>query len=173
MKTLQKWMNKEPDVLDWSYATKIAAEIEGCGVKWEEKEEDVRKRIKHILKCDTSNENLTDPVILRNADCVFSFCVLEQISENLDAFHANVKKIALMLKPGGCLLLVSELIATHYIVAEHKYHILNHDEADVRTALQNAGFTVEQWEVIESKIRNDNIYYEYVLFACAVKKRDI
>uniref|UniRef100_A0A8C5R9S1 Nicotinamide N-methyltransferase n=1 Tax=Leptobrachium leishanense TaxID=445787 RepID=A0A8C5R9S1_9ANUR len=173
MKTLQKWMNKEPDVLDWSHATKIAAEMEGCRVNWEEKEEDVRKRIKNILKCDFTKENPTDPVILRNADCVFCLYVLEHISENLDAFHANVKKIASMLKKGGCLLLVSVLNGTHYTVAEHKYHFLNHDEADVRTALQNAGFTVEHNEVLGSKLRNNVIYFEHMSFICAFKNWDV
>uniref|UniRef100_A0A8C5R883 Methyltransferase n=1 Tax=Leptobrachium leishanense TaxID=445787 RepID=A0A8C5R883_9ANUR len=70
MKVLQKWMNKEPGALDWSHVAKLSAKMEGCSVNWEEKEEDVRKRIKHIIKCDFDKENLTDPVILRNADCV-------------------------------------------------------------------------------------------------------
>uniref|UniRef100_A0A8C5WMK7 Uncharacterized protein n=1 Tax=Leptobrachium leishanense TaxID=445787 RepID=A0A8C5WMK7_9ANUR len=173
MKALQKWMNKEPGVLDWIHASNIVAELEGCSVNWEEKEEDVRKRIKHILKCDIANENLTDPVILRNADCVFCFFVLEHISKTQDAFCANLKKVSSMLKPGGCLLLVSALNGTHYTVAEHKYHILHHNEEDVRAALQNTGFTIEQWEVMESEIRNDVMYYEHIAFVSAVKNCDV
>uniref|UniRef100_A0A8C5MRT2 Uncharacterized protein n=1 Tax=Leptobrachium leishanense TaxID=445787 RepID=A0A8C5MRT2_9ANUR len=173
MKALQKWMNKEPDALDWSHVSKIAADMEGCSVNWEEKEEDVRKRIKQILKCDFDKENPTDPVILRNADCVFCFYVLEHISKDLDAFHANLKKVSSMLKPGGCLLLASMFNATHYTVAEHKYHILNHNEVDLRTALQNAEFTVEHLEVLESKIRNDVIYYDHIAFVSAIRSREV
>ncbi|CAH2320321.1 nicotinamide N-methyltransferase-like [Pelobates cultripes] len=30
LKDLQKWLNKEPGAFDWSHASKIVAELEGC-----------------------------------------------------------------------------------------------------------------------------------------------
>uniref|UniRef100_A0A8C5RAI5 N-methyltransferase n=1 Tax=Leptobrachium leishanense TaxID=445787 RepID=A0A8C5RAI5_9ANUR len=170
MKTLQKWLHKEPGALNWSHVAKITAELEGSSMKPEEIEDNLRKRVKHILKCDTTNENLTDPVIIRNADCVFSFYVLEHISENLDALHANLKKMSSMLKPGGRLILATAINGTHFTVAEHKYHILNYNEADLRATLKNTEFSLEHLEMMESKIRSDIIYYEHIVIASAVKK---
>uniref|UniRef100_A0A8C5R7V6 Nicotinamide N-methyltransferase n=1 Tax=Leptobrachium leishanense TaxID=445787 RepID=A0A8C5R7V6_9ANUR len=169
----QKWLHKEPDAYDWSHASEIVAKLEGCSDKWEEREEDLRKRVKQILKCDFTEENPTHPVILQKVDCVFNLYMVGHISKDLDTYRCNLVIISKMLKLGGRLILVGGFGASHYTVGAHKYHILNFHDEDLRKIIKDCGFCIDHMEVMESKIRSDKLYYHHLFFVSAVKKKEL
>ncbi|XP_063291722.1 indolethylamine N-methyltransferase-like [Pelobates fuscus] len=173
LKDLQKWQNKEPGAFDWSHASKIVAELEGCSDKWEEREDDLRRRIKNILKCDFNKENPTDPVALPKADCVFSLFVLAHISEDLNAYRHNLKILSSMLKLGGRLLLVGKYNGTFYSVGGHKYHVLKFSEEEHGKILRDCGFCLDYTEVKESKVRKDIMHCSHFFFVSAVKIKEM
>uniref|UniRef100_A0A8C5R8S9 Nicotinamide N-methyltransferase n=1 Tax=Leptobrachium leishanense TaxID=445787 RepID=A0A8C5R8S9_9ANUR len=168
---LEKWMKKEQDVIDWSYAAQIVAALEGNSDKWEEKEASLRQRVKHILKCDFERDNPTDPVVLQKVDCLVIMYILELVSKDHDALYRNVRKISSMLKLGGRLLLFGGFNSTFYTVNGDLFHLLPFDEPCIRKTLLEAGITVLHIEMIESKVRNEIANYEHIYFIDAVKDR--
>uniref|UniRef100_A0A8C5RAB1 Uncharacterized protein n=1 Tax=Leptobrachium leishanense TaxID=445787 RepID=A0A8C5RAB1_9ANUR len=59
---MEKWVNGEEDAYDWAHAVKVLEELRGCSINWKEMENDLRSRVKRILKCDLNKENPTDPL---------------------------------------------------------------------------------------------------------------
>ncbi|KAM4642108.1 nicotinamide N-methyltransferase-like [Discoglossus pictus] len=169
---LQKWVKKETDAFDWCHASKFHCDLERiCG--WEEKEEILRRSIKHILKCDFTKENSTDPIVLPKADCFLSVNGLDIISKDQTAYLTNLKKISSLLKVGGHLLLFGLFKASFFRVGGHKYHMLTYNEEFLRMALEQAGFTIEKLETLENQITSDLIYFEHLVFVKAVKEREV
>ncbi|KAM8927184.1 indolethylamine N-methyltransferase-like [Pelodytes ibericus] len=169
---IQKWVNNEEGAFDWSHVSQLASELEGDRDNWKEKEEDLRRRIKRILKCDFTKENPTHPDVLQKADCVCNFYVLGHISKDLDEYCHNLKITSSMLKLGGRLLLTGGFNATFYMLGEHKYHILCFKEEEFRKAVRDCGFCIERLEVMDSKIQTDAFYFEKLFFIIAVKERE-
>uniref|UniRef100_A0A8C0ID83 Uncharacterized protein n=1 Tax=Bubo bubo TaxID=30461 RepID=A0A8C0ID83_BUBBB len=54
---LQKWLKNEAGAFDWSPVVKYVCELEGDREKWAEKEENVRKKVRQVLKCDVTRAN--------------------------------------------------------------------------------------------------------------------
>uniref|UniRef100_A0A8C5PEJ2 Nicotinamide N-methyltransferase n=1 Tax=Leptobrachium leishanense TaxID=445787 RepID=A0A8C5PEJ2_9ANUR len=169
---LEKWIKKEQDVTDWSYAAQIVAALEGNSDKWEEKEESLRGKIKHVLKCDFDRDNPTHPVVLKKADCLLSVSVLNLISKDRDALCCNIRKMSSMLNVGGRLLVFGGLNSAFYTVGHDVFHLLSCDEPFMRKSLQEEGFTILNFETIESKVRNKVVHCEHMYFIDAVKVRE-
>ncbi|CAH2320326.1 nicotinamide N-methyltransferase-like [Pelobates cultripes] len=184
IKDLQKWVNSHEDAFDWRthkhffgkhemhlqvVKRKGASSTKGKG----ESENDLRRRIKHILKCDFSKANPTDPVVLPKADCVLSLYVTHMVSEDHEVYRSNIKKIASMLKLGGRMLLFGGYNGAFFTVGEEKYHLLGCGEKFIKEALKDAGLATERYEVRKSKINNEMASYDHLFFIRAVKKKDI
>ncbi|XP_056400412.1 nicotinamide N-methyltransferase-like isoform X2 [Hyla sarda] len=134
-------------------------------------DKDIRLKaaIKRIMQCDLQKEDLMDPAIFAQADCVITACFLEFTSENLKEYNQNVKKMSNLLKPGGHLILIGILNATYMMVGEEKIHVLKHDESHARKALTEGGFTIDQCEIHNRKAESDLINYEKIIFITAHK----
>uniref|UniRef100_A0A8C5R7Z5 Nicotinamide N-methyltransferase n=1 Tax=Leptobrachium leishanense TaxID=445787 RepID=A0A8C5R7Z5_9ANUR len=169
---LEKWMKKEQDVIDWSYAAQIVAALEGNSDKWEEKEESLRGRIKHVLKCDFDRDNPTHPVVLKKADCLLTKFIMNLVSKDHDTYCRNIRKMSSMLNVGGLLLFFGGFNSAFYTVGCESFHILSCDEPFVRKTLQEEGFTVLNLQRLESKVRNELVHYEHIFFIEALKVRE-
>ncbi|KAM8927191.1 nicotinamide N-methyltransferase-like [Pelodytes ibericus] len=169
---MEKWMNKEEDAFDWSHASKVTKELKRPSDDLEEIEEDLRRRIRKILKYDFTKTNPTEPVVLQGADCVLSLFVLIAVSKDQDAYCQNLRQLSCMLKLGGHLLLFVVLNANHYMVGEHKFHKLNIDEVFIRKTLGDTGFSIEHFETTKCEEPNEFSNYEQVCFISAVKMRE-
>ncbi|XP_063291714.1 nicotinamide N-methyltransferase-like [Pelobates fuscus] len=173
VKDLVKWKHRESESYDFTHALSIMEELQGSSFKGNEMENALRRNISHILKCDFTKENITDPVVLPKADCVLSVYIFHAVSEDLDDYCRNLKKVSCLLKLGGHLLLFGLFNGKYYTVGGSKYHILTSDKTSVEEALRDAGFVIEDMEVIESKIRNDTSYWEHLCFIKALKERNV
>ncbi|XP_053308405.1 nicotinamide N-methyltransferase-like [Spea bombifrons] len=172
IKDLENWVKKGDDAFDLSHTSKFLTELQETNDKWEEKEENVRKRIKHILKCDFTKKNPTDPVVLPKADCIVSYFGINVVSKDQKSYSDNLKKLSIMLKPGGRLLLFGGFNAVFFTLADEKFHTLSYDEAFLRKALAEAGFAIDGLEVLESKMRNESFYCEHICFVNALKIKE-
>ncbi|XP_069804610.1 nicotinamide N-methyltransferase-like isoform X2 [Dendropsophus ebraccatus] len=133
-------------------------------------EKDIRLKaaIKQIITCYPHKQNLTDG-ILPQADCVITLAFLDATSENLQEYDRNLKRMSNLLKPGGHLLLIGSLNASYYTVGEEKFHLLTYDEAHVKKALTDVGFTIDHYEVHNRKAETDLTNYEGFIFIAARK----
>ncbi|CAH2320309.1 nicotinamide N-methyltransferase-like [Pelobates cultripes] len=173
VKELVKWKHKESKNYDWTHVLSIMAELQGTSFKGNEMENALRRNISHILNCDFTKENITDPVVLPKADCVVSLYVFHVVSEDLVEYCRNLKKVSCLLKLGGHLLLLGLFNGKYYTVDGSKYHVLTSDKKSIEEALIDAGFVIEHIEVIESKMRNDTTYCEHMFFIKALKKSNV
>ncbi|XP_053308960.1 nicotinamide N-methyltransferase-like [Spea bombifrons] len=168
---MEKWINNHEEAFDWSHASTYMMDPEGRSVGWKEKEELLRGKIKRILKCDFSKDNPTDPIVLPKADCLICMWILDVISIDKDAYISNLRKISSLLKPGGRLVLVTDINVKHFMIGEHKYNILTFDEEFLKSAIKNEGYIIETYETQTRKASYDVIDHEKVAFITALKQK--
>ncbi|XP_053310934.1 indolethylamine N-methyltransferase-like [Spea bombifrons] len=168
---LEKWLNNHEESFDWSHASKLMIDLEGKSGGWQEKEELLRGKIKQILKCDITKDNITDPVVLPKADVIISMWGLDILSTTKDEYVKNLRKIASLLKPGGRMILVSDINVTFYMAGGHKYGILTYDEEFLKTTLKNEEFVIETYEAYDRKADYDVIDHEKVIYITALKQK--
>ncbi|XP_075462670.1 indolethylamine N-methyltransferase-like [Ascaphus truei] len=169
----EKWLKKDPGAADWSYAAKAVCELEGNREEWQVKEDKVRRAVKQVVKWDVSKDNPLDPVVLPQVDCVLSLWVLHIISRDKEAYRSNLRKFSSLLKIGGHLLLFGVFNGKYYKIDEHKFFILPYDEMFLREALRDAGYVIENMDVLPSKKGCNMVDYENLVYVIARKEREV
>ncbi|CAH2320331.1 nicotinamide N-methyltransferase-like [Pelobates cultripes] len=173
IKEVKKWLDTHSECFDWSHTSKYIMELNEGGSQIQEREEELKSKIKHIVKCDIEKENITDPVILPKSDCLLSVTVLEAISEDHEEFRKNLKKIVSLLKPGGQLLLFTALDATFYRLGEHKFRLLKCDETFVRSVLHEQGFVIEYIDWLKKPSETHLTDFNDITFVIARKPMEV
>ncbi|KAM4652106.1 nicotinamide N-methyltransferase-like [Discoglossus pictus] len=173
IKELKSWLDKDLDAYDWSHASTFMTQLESNREAWHEKEEKLRTLIKRIVKFDFSKENPTDPIVLPKADCLLSAWGLDVSSKDKDSFARNLIKLSSLLKLGGHLIYVGALNLSYYHVGEHKFHGCTYDEAFLKKVLEDTGYSIESFEIIERKVKRVSVDFEHIVVVTALKKREI
>ncbi|XP_075462665.1 nicotinamide N-methyltransferase-like [Ascaphus truei] len=168
-----QWIKKDPGAADWSYAAKALCELEGNREGWQVKEDKVRRAVKQVVKWDVSKVKPLDPVVLPQVDCVLSLWCLHKISRDKEAYRSNPRKCASLLNIGGHLLLFGVFNMTYYKIGEHKFFFLTFDEKFLREALKDAGYVIENMDVLPSRKGCDLCNYESVVYVIARKEREV
>ncbi|XP_069508826.1 nicotinamide N-methyltransferase-like [Ambystoma mexicanum] len=145
---LKKWVANDPGAIDWSSAVKMFCEHEGNGEKWMEKQEALRRAIKHILPSDLTKSNPFAPRCLQPVDCLYSVFSLGCLYLDKPAFLSALGNLSLLLKTEGYLLLVIVLDTTYFMVGKFKFPMLCTDEECVNEALCKTGYAIEKQVVI-------------------------
>ncbi|XP_073459492.1 indolethylamine N-methyltransferase-like [Aquarana catesbeiana] len=166
---LRRWVHDRTGAYDWSHTSSAAAELEGTRDQLQEQEIRIRSSVKHILKCDFDQENITSPVLLPLADCIISAWLLETISKNEDEYMRNLEKISKLLKPRGHLLLIGVLDTTYGVVGEERIHCFKYNEDFVKNVLSKLGLVIDYCAVQRRSNVSDLIDYGAVIFVAAQK----
>ncbi|XP_004604763.2 nicotinamide N-methyltransferase [Sorex araneus] len=145
---LEKWLKKEPGAFDWSPVVTYVCELEGGRVKVPEKEEKLRRAIKRVLKCDVTQSQPLGAVALPQADCLLSTLCLDAACPDLPTYRSALRNLGSLLKPGGVLVLVDALQSSYYMIGEQKFSSLCLGREAIEAAVTEAGYTIEQFEVI-------------------------
>ncbi|KAM4691841.1 nicotinamide N-methyltransferase-like [Rhinophrynus dorsalis] len=170
----EKWLKKKPDAFDWSKVVKHVCRLEGDRKTWTEKEEQLRKTITKVLKCDVLQRNPVDPVVLPQVDCVLCSLCLEGASKDFETYIAVLKNITSLLKPGGHLVMCGTLGCTFYTVGKVRFTPLTTNEEFLRGALNVAGYDIERLEFSvkpEGYVSDTADYSAY--FVVQAKKRNV
>ncbi|XP_075044403.1 nicotinamide N-methyltransferase-like [Mixophyes fleayi] len=169
IKELRKWMSNDPDAHDWSYASKLAMELD-TSKSYQDIEDMLRSKVKRIVPCDLAKDNPTSPIELPKANCVLCVRTLEAISEDLNAYRRNLKNMSSLLKVGGHLILLADINASFYKIGDDKYHILNYDEGFLTKALKDEGYVTTCFETIGKVSSSDLCDLEKTVFVVAQKQ---
>ncbi|XP_066428771.1 nicotinamide N-methyltransferase-like [Eleutherodactylus coqui] len=170
---LEKWRQNQPDALDFSHTMQKVCDLIGSRERAQELEEKLRKKVKCILHCDFTKENITDPHVLPKVDCVISVWGLGPVSKDQASYTDNTKKLASLLKVGGNLVLIGGFNANHFTIGGRKYHTIMRDEKMVRMALSAAGCSIKSLQVEDSKIPDHHVDNTHFNFALAVKEHEV
>ncbi|KAM4015587.1 indolethylamine N-methyltransferase-like [Anomaloglossus baeobatrachus] len=168
---LKRWVDERTGAFDWGHAAKLHAYIDIKSDQLENKEQNVRSALYHVVKCDLEKENMMDPIVLPPADCVISFWLLDAISKDQDDYRRHLRKFSKLLKPGGHIILIGSLDATYYTVGKHKFHILTYDENFVRKALAEQGFIIDCYKRKERIIVDDLCDCKVLFYIVAHKEK--
>lgn len=108
----------------------------------------MRQAIKQVLKCDVTQSQPLGEVSLPPADCLLSTLCLDAACPDLPTYRTALRNLGSLLKPGGCLVLVDALKSSYYMIGEQRFSSLPLGWEAVQDAVEEAGYTIEQFEVI-------------------------
>ncbi|XP_068099840.1 indolethylamine N-methyltransferase-like [Hyperolius riggenbachi] len=166
-----RWKDSRTGAYDWTHTSAHAAKLEGKSAQVQDKDEQLKTSISHIISCDFENENITYPVVLPLADCVTSLWILDCISKDEDDYMRNLEKISKLLRPGGHLILIGDLDTSYIMVGGHKVHVLTYDESFVKNALSKSGFVIDYYAVQRRRSESKLCDYKAVIFITACKTK--
>ncbi|XP_066428768.1 nicotinamide N-methyltransferase-like [Eleutherodactylus coqui] len=170
---LEKWKQNQPDALDFSHAMQKVCDLIGSRERAQELEEKLREKVKCILHCDFTKENITDPHVLPKVDCVLSVWGLGPVSKDQASYTDNTKKMASQVKVGGKMVMIGALNASQFTIGGRKYHTVMRDEKTVRMALTAAGCSIKSFQVDDSEIPDHHLDNTHYFFALAVKEHEV
>ncbi|KAM3936566.1 indolethylamine N-methyltransferase-like [Leptodactylus fuscus] len=174
IKELELWKNKDPEAFDWTHTLKLFMELKEISRnEWQYAEEMLRKKVKHIVKCDFSKTNPINPFALPRADCVTCMWGLEMISRDHEEYRATLRKMSDLIKLGGHLLMYADINASYFKVGEDTYHLLNLDDCFLRKTLTDEGFAIVHYENLEREACTDCLDHEQKAFVVACKVKEI
>ncbi|XP_004856678.1 LOW QUALITY PROTEIN: nicotinamide N-methyltransferase [Heterocephalus glaber] len=159
MQELEKWLKKEPGTFDQSPMVTYVCDLEGNRVKGLGKEGKLRQVVTQVMKHDVTQSQALSGVPLSPADCLLSTLCLQAASLDLLACHAALRSLRSLLKPGGFLVLGDALKSSYNTVFEQRFSIFSLAPEAVEAATKEAGYTIEQFEVISqsySSTTSDN-----------------
>ncbi|XP_073441771.1 nicotinamide N-methyltransferase-like [Dendrobates tinctorius] len=140
----QKWLKKDSNCFDWSHIIKYVCELEGNRENYEKKAENLRSKVKEILKCDAVKRNPFDPVIVPPVDCLVSCLCLEAACKDMTSYCEVLKNFKDLIKPGGHVVIMGTLNATFYHVGKKKFSALTTKKETLEAAFKNAGLQIEK-----------------------------
>ncbi|KAM4827952.1 nicotinamide N-methyltransferase [Thomomys bottae] len=145
---LKKWLHKEPGAFDWSPVVTYVCDLEGNRIQSWEKEEKLRQAVKRVLKCDVTQSQPLGGVLVPLADCLLSSLCLDAACPDLLTYRGALKNLSSLLKPGGFLVIADALKSSYYMVGEQRFSSLSLSQEAVKAAVEEAGYSIEQFEVI-------------------------
>lgn len=149
---IAKWLNKEPDMYDWSYYTDMTLKFEGVKSPSQQdilnREMLSRSKIKGFMRCDISQENPVGISQRGEYDCVLSVCCADSITNNKEDWRKYMKNIFSLLKPDGVFIGSSMRNCTHYNIGDISYPAANVNEDDFKELMNDYGFKDTRVEVV-------------------------
>ena len=106
----------------------------------EERKRMLRQKISKIIECDITKNHPIDASISEKFDIIHTSACLDAVCKTLDEFKQALRKLTMLLKPGGFLLSYVEEKATYYRIGDsEKWYSLCLSFLDIVHAFQEAG----------------------------------
>ncbi|XP_007940226.1 phenylethanolamine N-methyltransferase [Orycteropus afer afer] len=170
---LGRWLREEPGAFNWSAYSQHVCLIEGKGESWQEKEHQLRARVKRVLPIDVHQSQPlgAGSLVPLPADALISTFCLEAVSPDLASFQRALDHITSLLRPGGHLLLIGALEESWYLAGEARLAVVPVREEQVREALLRSGYEVRDLcaYVMPSYLQTDVDDVKGIFFAWAQK----
>ncbi|XP_067116837.1 nicotinamide N-methyltransferase [Osmerus mordax] len=167
---IKKWLNDEEGCFDWLPVIQYVCNLGGERTPSQVAQQ-LRQRVKQVLKCDVRLENPFHPVTVEPADCIVTSLCLEAACKDLETYCCSLRNIASLLRPGGLLVMVGVLGETYYVVGGQRFSCLDLSQATVEGILKELGFSVTEFNVQSAPNRENDTVSDYsaVFHLMAVK----
>ncbi|KAM9299116.1 nicotinamide N-methyltransferase-like [Gastrophryne carolinensis] len=165
---LNRWLHNRTGAFCWKHTTSFVAEKQGTSDLCEMQ---LKNKVRHVIKCNLEEENITDPVETPKGDCVITACLLDVISTNQNYYLRYLRKILKCLKPGGTLILLGVLNATYFTNSGERFHVFTYDRGFVCSALVGEKLVIAECEVFPRKVKTDLCDFGAVIFILAYKEK--
>ena len=149
-KEITKWLDKDLDAHDWTpFLTYVVTEVEGrSSEEIAVREEKLRSAIKAVVPCDLTKDPMVSSEYIQEYDVVQAFLSLEAASSNKEEYLSILKRIRLLVKPGGAFILYSAQRSEElpgpgvYEVGGVKFSDIRVSVKSVESSLTSAGFNI-------------------------------
>ncbi|XP_078501115.1 nicotinamide N-methyltransferase-like [Lissotriton helveticus] len=154
LEVVKKWLERDPGAIDLSSAAKCFCELKGCRNQWINKEDELRGKITHVVKCDITAKNPLLPEVLPLVDCLYVVHCLESLCPDKETYCCALKNISELLKSGGILVMFVCLNCTFFMIGSNKVPSLQVDEQFVMKTLINTGYVIVEVNVVPRSEKN-------------------
>nr|XP_003414478.1 phenylethanolamine N-methyltransferase [Loxodonta africana] len=172
-KELGLWLREKPEAFNWSVYSQHVCLIEGKGESWQEKECQLRAKVKRVLPVDVHQSQPlgAGSLVPLPADALVSAFCLEAVSPDLASFQRALAHITTLLRPGGHLLLIGALEESWYLAGEARLAVVPVREEEVREALLHSSYEVRDLRtyVMPAHLRTGVDDVKGIFFAWAQK----
>nr|DBA16244.1 TPA: hypothetical protein GDO54_003656 [Pyxicephalus adspersus] len=162
---IEMWLRNDPGAFDWTPIVKFVCELEGNSESCKKKEEQLRRTVTKVVKCDALKKNPFEPAEMPQADCLISCLCLEAPCKDVESFTNALRNLKVFLKPGGHIIIQSVLNCTYYYVGQKRFSCLTISKEDLEAAFKEAGYKIVKVKVIpctekpRMDIGNQDSYY--------------
>nr|XP_025715165.1 phenylethanolamine N-methyltransferase [Callorhinus ursinus] len=171
------WLREEPGAFDWSTYSQHVCLIEGKGESWQEKERQLRAKVKRVLPIDVHQPQPLGAGSLAPlpADALVSTFCLEAVSPDLPSFQRALDHITTLLRPGGHLVLIGALEESWYLAGEARLVVVPVCKEEVMAALVRSGYEVRDLRtyVMPACLQTGVDDVKGIFFAWAQKKAGV
>ncbi|XP_032284899.1 phenylethanolamine N-methyltransferase [Phoca vitulina] len=171
------WLREEPGAFNWSTYSQHVCLIEGKGESWQEKERQLRAKVKRVLPIDVHQPQPLGAGSLAPlpADALVSTFCLEAVSPDLPSFQRALDHITTLLRPGGHLVLIGALEESWYLAGEARLVVVPVCKEEVMEALVRSGYEVRDLRtyVMPACLQTGVDDVKGIFFAWAQKKAGV
>ena len=174
-KEITKWLGKDSDAHDWTpFFTYIVTEVEGRSIQEiAVREEKLRSAIKAVVPCDLTKDPIMSSEYTQEYDVVQAFLSLEPASSSKEEYLSILKRIRLLVKPGGTFILYSvqtseELPgpAVYEVGEDVQFSDLRVSIEFVKSSLKSAGFNTIKTLPLAVDNEDTEDIATFTLFSC-------
>ncbi len=141
---LRYWVTDDPKKFDWGVYTRFTLAYEGhreiSDALVLAREALVRSRVLGYFFCDVTQRDPLGPTHRHAHDCLTSFYCADSITYQKSKWHAYMRNIFSMLKPGGFFIGASMRNCTYYLAGGRTFPAANVNESDWLEVLTQNGF---------------------------------
>ncbi|XP_067669179.1 phenylethanolamine N-methyltransferase-like [Haliotis asinina] len=142
---LKRWLRGD---LQHSFESffRFVVNKEGKGQSWDERENQLRRKISGIFHIDLRQDDPLAPNAMSKFDIITSSLCLEAASDDIAGYEAIVKRVGSLLKDGGHVVLYGHIGEHIYSVGEHSFPVVGINKEQVKSAWMKCGFRIVTWK---------------------------
>ncbi len=171
------WRKKNPIAHNWNKFTELSLRMEGRDFRKRSislRENLIRKKIKKIGKCDLKKDRVL--TWRRTYEAVGCFYCTEEVGINTLKWEKVMKRLSLLVKPGGFLFMAALRETDFYCVLSedgyyHKLPCAYLTETDFRRVLPKLGFDMSHTIIKTAKIKGQEAEGVTSVILIAAKKQ--
>ncbi|CAN7947333.1 unnamed protein product, partial [Ixodes pacificus] len=168
---VEKWIEKAPDALDWSFMSEPLAILEGykdAKIGAMDIEKRTRGAVKKVIPCDVLNPSVLPKGHEEAFDVVLSSLCLQSASQDETTYQKVNRNVSSLICRGGHLILCGTAGSTEYTFGNVTFPDFCLSKAMVEDALSRSGLEIIRWSSLDSPISSESQKrsdFAYVLLA--------
>ncbi|KAM6985124.1 nicotinamide N-methyltransferase, partial [Aplochiton taeniatus] len=173
LEEIKKWLSNEEGCFNWNPVVQYVCNLEGNTRSPAQVEQQLRLRVKQVLRCDVRLDNPFHPLTVEPADCITTSLCLEAACKDLETYRRSLQSVSALLRPGGALVMAGVLGETFYLVGGRRFSCLRLTRSDIEGILLELPFSLKEFNVLyaQNKEKNTTSDFGAVFQLVAIKDK--
>ncbi|KAM7300113.1 nicotinamide N-methyltransferase [Ixodes scapularis] len=156
---VEKWIQKAPDAMDWSFMSEPLAILEGykdAKIGAMDIEERTRGAVKKVIPCDVLDPNVLPEEHKEAFDAVLSILCVQSASQDETTHQGASRNVSSLIRKGGHLILCGFAGSREYHVGDVTFPDFHLSKAMVEDALSRSGLEIIRWSSLDNPIPSES-----------------